>query len=67
MRTLIPIRDTMLEIIETVNMQSSNGDNPFGTRLELSKFKTQIYEDNSSALSLAVNQKVTSRTKHWCV
>ena len=67
MRTLIPIRETMLEIIETVNMQSSNGDNPFGTRLELSKFKTQIYEDNSSALSLAVNQKVTSRTKHWCV
>lgn len=67
MRTLLPIRETMLEIIEAVNMVDGIGNAPFGTKEDLLKFKTHIYEDNSSALSLAVNQKITSRTKHWCV
>ena len=67
MRTLIPIRETVLEIITTVDMVDKHGTWIFGDRSQLSKFKTRIYEDNSSALSLAVNQKVTSRTKHWCV
>ena len=48
-------------------MVDSDGNSPFGTKSELLKFKTFIFEDNSSALSLAVNQKITSRTKHWCV
>lgn len=67
MRTLLPIRETMLELIKVVHMVDSEGNAPFGSKGELLNFKTNIYEDNSTALSLAVNQKITSRTKHWCV
>ena len=67
MRAVIPIRETLLELIKTVDMVDDQGGWPFGTRDELLKFQTVIHEDNSAALSLAVNQKVTSRTKHWCV
>ena len=67
MRTVIPIRETMLELINNVDMVDDKGGTPFGTRSELKLFKTRVYEDNSAALSLAMNQKVTSRTKHWAV
>jgi hypothetical protein len=67
MRTVLPIQDMMVEIIKAVHMVDSDGNSSFGTKSELLKFKTFIFEDNSSALSLAVNQKITSRTKHWCV
>jgi hypothetical protein len=68
MRALIPIRETMLEtIIEVVNMTDSEGEEIFGTRSNLHSFKTNIHEDNPIALSLAINQRVTSQTKHWCV
>lgn len=67
MRTVIPIRETMLDLINNVDMVDDKGGTPFGTRSELKLFKTRVYEDNSAALSLAVNQKVTSRTKHWAV
>jgi hypothetical protein len=67
MRAVIPIRETMLEIIEVVDMIDSEGVRPFGNKADLSQFRTRVYEDNSSALALANKQKVTSRTKHWCV
>jgi hypothetical protein len=67
MRTLLPIRETIVEIINNVDMVDSVGKAPFGPRNELLKFKTYVHEDNTTALSLANNQKVTSRTKHWCV
>ena len=67
MRALLPIRDTILEMINAVDMVDSNNNNIFGSKDELIKFETKVYEVNSTALSLALNQKVTSRTKHWCV
>ena len=67
MRAVIPIRETLLEMIEVVDMVDANGKHPFGMKDRLTKFQTVIHEDNSAALSLAVKQKVTSRTKHWCV
>ena len=67
MRAVIPIRETLLEMINAVDMVDTNNKRPFGSRKELATFQTVIHEDNSAALSLAVNQKVTSRTKHWCV
>ena len=67
MRAVIPVRETLLEMITKVDMINSKLRNPFGSRNELIKFPTVFYEDNSTALSLAINQKVTSRTKHWCV
>ena len=67
MRTIIPIRETLVELINEVKAVDKKGNYPFGTNEELKKFPTVIYEDNSTALSLAKKQKVTSRTKHWCV
>ena len=67
MRTVIPLRETVLEMIESVKMVDPNGKLPFGTNKDLTSFKTVIYEDNNTALTLAIKQKVTSRTKHWCV
>ena len=67
MRTVIPLRETLLEMIDQVKAVDTHGKRPFGPKEKLLKFPTFVYEDNSAALSLAVNQKVTSRTKHWCV
>jgi hypothetical protein len=67
MRIVVPIRETMLELIDNVDMIDNQGKSPFGTRQSLRLFKTRIYEDNSTALNLATKQKVTSRTKHWAV
>ena len=67
MRVVIPLRETLLEMINAVDAVDSQRKRPFGTREDLRAFKTVIHEDNAAALSLAVNQKVTSRTKHWCV
>ena len=66
MRAVIPVRETLLEMISKVDMINSKLRNPFKSK-DMGKFQTVIYEDNNSALALAVNQKVTSRTKHWCV
>ena len=60
MRAVIPIRALVMEVV---------------MNLALTKFyekgshsiKTIMYEDNSSALSLATNHQVTSRTKHYLV
>ena len=67
MRIVVPIRETMLELINNVDMIDDRGHSPFGNRSTLRLFKTRIYEDNSTALNLAIKQKVTSRTKHWAV
>ena len=67
MRTVIPIRETLLEMIKTVDMVDPQMRRPFGNKKDLLAFETVFHEDNAAALSLAVNQKVTSRTKHWCV
>jgi hypothetical protein len=57
----------MLELIDNVDMINDQGNLPFGNKQSLRLFKTRIYGDNSSALNLAIKQKVTSRTKHWAV
>ena len=67
MRALIPIRETLLEMIKTVEMVDAQMKRPFGDKETLCSFPTVVHEDNTSALNLAVNQKVTSRTKHWCI
>ena len=67
MKDVILFRETWLEMIKIVDMVEPCKRCPFGSKEDLLSFQTVIHEDNSAALSLAVNQKVTSRTKHWCV
>jgi hypothetical protein len=67
MRAVLPLQEIMLESLNSVNMIDINGLCPFGKIDNLRKFETIIYEDNSTALNLAINQKITSRTKHWNV
>ena len=66
MRTVIPIREAIIDLVNIVRVNGEAG-NVFGPYAELSNFRTISHEDNSSALSLTVNQLITSRTKHWCV
>ena len=67
MRAVLPLRETVLEIISAVDMTDKEGLFPFGQREKLLLFRTIIHEDNSTALKLANSQKVTSRSKHWNV
>ena len=67
MRVVLPLREILQEVITTVDMVNSEGVAMYGSRLTLHKFPSIIYEDNAAALALAMNQKVTSRTKHWSV
>lgn len=67
MRTLLPIQETILGMIKSVDMIDSDETLPFGSKEDILRFCTYIHEDNSAALSLANNHKITSRTKHWCV
>ena len=63
MRVVLPIREIILEFIHHLQLKKgflSWNEDP-------SKFKTIIFEDNSTALNLATSQKITSRTKHWCI
>ena len=63
MRVLLPMREMILEFIKHLQL-----DRKFlGSNEDPSQFKTTIYEDNSTALSLATTQKITSRTKHWSI
>ena len=66
MRTLLPIRDTLLEFIQYVEAITCDGNELFPAE-DLSSFQTTVYEDNATALSLATNQRITNRTKHWAV
>ena len=54
MRTLIPIRAILLEISSTLSLPPSM----------TASICSQVFEDNNGALLLAVNQCITSRTKH---
>ena len=67
MRVLLPIRDTVLEFIKHLDLVDAKVNPVLGDKSVLEKFQTTIYEDNATALALATTQKVTSRTKHWCV
>ena len=60
MRTLLPIRLLLLEIIENVSFPSM-------MTLNSSTLRATIYEDNTSALTLATDQQITSRTRHYHV
>ena len=57
----------VLELIKSVNLTDNKGNQIFGTRDEILKFETTVYENNAAALALANKQQVTSRTKHWSV
>ena len=67
MRVVLPIRDVVLELLAHVDLVDNQGNAIFPETTDPTTFKTFIYEDNNTALSLAVNQRITSRTKHWCV
>ena len=67
MRTLLPIREIILEFIEHVKLVDVKERYIFKSPEHAKNFTTTIYEDNSTALNLATNQKITSRTKHWCI
>ena len=63
MRVILPLREIILEFIKHMNLTKGF----LGCDEDPAKFKTTIYEDNSTALNLANTQKITSRTKHWCI
>ena len=60
MRTLLPIRLLLLEIIENVSFPSM-------MTLNSSTLRATVYEDNTSALTLATDQHITLRTRHYHV
>ena len=43
------------------------GSSLFSLKSELPAFETLVHEDNNTALSFALSQKVMSTFKHWCV
>ena len=57
-RTVLPIRSLLIEILNNIDV-------PESLRLTDSTLSTTFHEDNSSALSLANNQRTTNRTKHY--
>jgi hypothetical protein len=59
LRTLIPIHRTLREFISIVQVPD-----PLTCNV-IESFPTLVHEDNSSALSLATDQKLTARTKHY--
>jgi hypothetical protein len=64
MRAVLPVREFLKEIITGLDLPSEY------LKFDSSMFKnfeTTVHEDNSSALNLAVKQKITSRTKHYLV
>ena len=67
MRVVLPIRNVVHELLAHVDLADNQGNAIFPETTDPTTFKTFIYEDNNTALSLAVNQRITSRTKHWCV
>ena len=68
---LLPIQETIIEMINSIDIVDDGGNGIFGSRdeLVLAKFDTNVHEDDSTTLSLvALNQMVMgSRTKHWCI
>ena len=57
MRTLLPLRAILLEAIQELQLTTDTA----------STVKCTVFEDNNGALSLATNQRITARTKHFLV
>ena len=57
MRTLLPLRSMLQEIASGIKLP----------RTFTSTIKCQVFEDNNGALLLAVNQRITNRTKYFQV
>ena len=57
LRTLIPIRKMVIEILDF--MQLPTNVKP--------QFHCTVFEDNQGAYLLATNQRITTRTKYFCV
>ena len=60
MRNLLPIRLLLLEVTENVNF-------PLFMSNPVNVLRATIYEDNTSALTLATDQQITARTRHYHV
>lgn len=56
LRTLLPIRQALQELLQVINAPG-----------HASTFHSYVHEDNNSALMLAVDQRITPRTKHYAV
>ena len=57
MRVLIPLRRILLETANRLQLPNSM----------VSTIHATVFEDNNGALSLAVNQRITNRTKHLLI
>lgn len=60
MQALLPIPSLLVEVLNKIDLPSQLSSS-------VQSFQTTIYEDNSSALALAVSQHVTSCTCHYAV
>lgn len=58
LRVLVPIRSQLIQIAQLLQLPEVK---------EGSTGTTVVWEDNAAALSLAVNQKITSRTRYYLV
>lgn len=57
MRVVIPMRRLLIEVADMLELS-----------MELrSTIHARVFEDNNAALSLATNQQITSRTKHYLI
>lgn len=56
LRALMPVKRLIEEMVKMLEL-------PFAT--EMDTIHTTVREDNQAALSLAVNQRITSRTRHY--
>jgi hypothetical protein len=57
MRALLPLYELISEILEALQLPSA---------IRMS-FRCRAFEDNNGALLLATNQRITNRTKYYCV
>ena len=57
LRTVIPIRNLLIELLQFLKLPSPS--NPV--------IQCDVFEDNQGAFLLANNQRITSRTKYFCV
>jgi hypothetical protein len=57
MRTLLPLRSLLIELANGLSLSADI----------TSSIKCTVFEDNSGALLLATNQKISARTKHFLV
>ena len=58
MRDLLPNRELLIEFADIVNIPLEYHRNGI-------PFQAELYEDNSSAISLSVSHRLTNRTRHY--